>query len=96
MPWRKGPFKFGSIELDTEWRSDLKWDRLNTTINLANHRVLDVGSGSGYYLWRMLELECCRGSWDRSEHFISLSVCGDKKLTWTPKSRVSSGHTRRV
>lgn len=56
MPWRKGPFKFGSIELDTEWRSDLKWDRLNTTINLANHRVLDVGSGSGYYLWRMLEL----------------------------------------
>jgi tRNA (mo5U34)-methyltransferase len=55
MPWRKGPFKFGPIELDTEWRSDLKWDRLHTKINLANHRVLDVGSGSGYHLWRMLE-----------------------------------------
>lgn len=55
MPWRKGPFKFGPIELDTEWRSDLKWDRLHTKLNLANHRVLDVGSGSGYHLWRMLE-----------------------------------------
>jgi tRNA (mo5U34)-methyltransferase len=55
MPWRKGPFKFGPIEIDTEWRSDLKWDRLHTKINLADHRVLDVGSGSGYYLWRMLE-----------------------------------------
>jgi tRNA (mo5U34)-methyltransferase len=55
MPWRKGPFKFGPIELDTEWRSDLKWDRLHTKINLADHRVLDVGSGSGYHLWRMLE-----------------------------------------
>jgi tRNA (mo5U34)-methyltransferase len=55
MPWRKGPFKFGPIELDTEWRSDLKWGRLHTKINLADHRVLDVGSGSGYHLWRMLE-----------------------------------------
>ena len=55
MPWRKGPFKFGPIEVDTEWRSDLKWDRLHTKINLAHHRVLDVGSGSGYHLWRMLE-----------------------------------------
>ena len=55
MPWRKGPFKFGPIDLDTEWRSDLKWDRLQAKINLMGHRVLDVGSGSGYHLWRMLE-----------------------------------------
>jgi tRNA (mo5U34)-methyltransferase len=55
MPWRKGPFKFGPIELDTEWRSDLKWDRLHSKIDLTAHRVLDVGSGSGYHLWRMLE-----------------------------------------
>ena len=55
MPWRKGPFKFGPITLDTEWRSDLKWDRLHSKIDLTAHRVLDVGSGSGYHLWRMLE-----------------------------------------
>jgi tRNA (mo5U34)-methyltransferase len=55
MPWRKGPFQFGPITLDTEWRSDLKWDRLHSKIDLTAHRVLDVGSGSGYHLWRMLE-----------------------------------------
>ena len=28
IPWRKGPFAFGGLELDAEWRSDKKWDRL--------------------------------------------------------------------
>jgi len=55
MPWRKGPFRFGPIDVDTEWRSDLKWDRLQHQLDLQKHRVLDVGSGSGYHLWRMLE-----------------------------------------
>lgn len=55
MPWRKGPFRFGSVHIDTEWRSDLKWDRIQSQIDLKTHRVLDVGSGSGYHLWRMLE-----------------------------------------
>lgn len=55
MPWRKGPFQFGRIHLETEWRSDLKWDRLQAHLDLNGHRVLDVGSGSGYHLWRMLE-----------------------------------------
>lgn len=54
-PWRKGPFRFGSIYVDAEWRSDLKWNRLCSRIVLNNHRILDVGSGCGYHLWRMLE-----------------------------------------
>ena len=54
-PWRKGPFQFGSIYVDAEWQSDLKWDRLHKYVALSNHRVLDVGSGCGYHLWRMLE-----------------------------------------
>ncbi|MEM9444444.1 MAG: tRNA 5-methoxyuridine(34)/uridine 5-oxyacetic acid(34) synthase CmoB [Verrucomicrobiota bacterium] len=54
-PWRKGPFEIGGVEIDTEWRSYVKWDRLKTKrISLAGKRVLDVGSGNGYYGWRML------------------------------------------
>ena len=55
MPWRKGPFEIQGITIDTEWRSDLKWDRLFPHIQpLKDRRVLDVGTGSGYHLWRML------------------------------------------
>ena len=54
MPWRKGPFNLAGIEIDTEWRSDWKWDRLKNHINLKDKKVLDIGTGSGYHLWRML------------------------------------------
>ena len=54
-PWRKGPFYVHGIHLDTEWRSDWKWDRVLPHISpLANRQVLDVGCGSGYHMWRML------------------------------------------
>ena len=54
-PWRKGPFELFGIHIDTEWRSDWKWNRLSTAIKpLAGRRVLDVGCGSGYHCWRML------------------------------------------
>ncbi|MEY4590494.1 MAG: hypothetical protein RL497_2570, partial [Pseudomonadota bacterium] len=53
-PWRKGPFKLFGITIDTEWRSDWKWNRLLPHIsNLTGRRVLDVGCGSGYHAWRM-------------------------------------------
>ena len=54
MPWRKGPFSLFGVDIDTEWRSDMKWDRLAHAITpLAGRRVLDVGCGSGYHCWRM-------------------------------------------
>lgn len=54
-PWRKGPFKVGDIFIDSEWRSHWKWKRfLGLNINLSGKTILDVGSGNGYYGFRML------------------------------------------
>lgn len=54
MPWRKGPFRFFDVDIDTEWRSDWKWDRVAPHLSdLTGRRVLDVGCGSGYHCWRM-------------------------------------------
>ncbi len=54
MPWRKGPFQFAHIHIDTEWHSDWKWNRVLPHISpLQGRCVLDVGCGSGYHLWRM-------------------------------------------
>lgn len=54
MPWRKGPFNIHGIEIDTEWHSDWKWDRVSPHLSsMKNKRVLDIGCGSGYHLWRM-------------------------------------------
>lgn len=53
-PWRKGPFDLFGIEVDSEWRSDLKWNRIkNEMASLRGRRILDVGSSCGYYLFRM-------------------------------------------
>lgn len=55
MPWRKGPFTLFDLHIDTEWRSDWKWNRIAEHIKpLANRRILDVGCGNGYHCLRML------------------------------------------
>ncbi|MCG7199021.1 tRNA 5-methoxyuridine(34)/uridine 5-oxyacetic acid(34) synthase CmoB [Marinobacter pelagius] len=54
MPWRKGPFRFFDTFIDTEWRSDWKWDRVAPHLSdLRGRQILDVGCGSGYHCWRM-------------------------------------------
>ena len=55
IPWRKGPYSLFGIDIDTEWRSDWKWERVRPHLSpLENRLVLDVGCGSGYHCWRML------------------------------------------
>ena len=53
-PWKKGPYNIYGLEIDTEWRSDFKWERLKNHIKpLTGRKVLDVGCGNGYHCWRM-------------------------------------------
>ena len=55
MPWRKGPFSLYGVNIDTEWRSDWKWERVLPHLSdLTGRTILDVGCGSGYHLWRMV------------------------------------------
>jgi len=53
-PWRKGPLELGGVRIDTEWRSDWKWARLESHVDLKGMEVLDIGCGNGYFGLRML------------------------------------------
>jgi len=55
MPWRKGPFRIFDIDIDAEWRSELKWNRILPQLpELKNKVIADIGSNNGYYMFRML------------------------------------------
>lgn len=53
IPWRKGPITIHDIHIDTEWRSDWKWQRVIPNLaSLKNKDILDVGCGNGYHCLR--------------------------------------------
>lgn len=53
MPWRKGPFNIFGIDIDAEWRSERKWNRLLPELpSLEGKLVADIGCNNGYYMFR--------------------------------------------
>lgn len=55
MPWRKGPFRVFGIDIDAEWRSQRKWQRVLPALpNLRDKVVADIGCNNGYYMFRMV------------------------------------------
>lgn len=55
MPWRKGPFDFFGLFIDTEWKSNIKYNLIRPYFDLKDKRVADIGCNNGYYLFRMQE-----------------------------------------
>ena len=58
IPWRVGPFSLGSLEIDTEWRSQQKWARISPLLpKVEGHRIADVGCSSGYFLFQLARIQ---------------------------------------
>ena len=56
LPWKKGPFELPGVSIDAEWDCHQKWQRLSAHLpDLADKKVLDVGTGNGWYLQRLRE-----------------------------------------
>ena len=56
-PWRKGPFNIFGLEIDSEWRSEKKWERIKNYLPSAKGmRIGDIGCSNGYYAYKLLDL----------------------------------------
>ncbi len=54
IPWRKGPFSVFGINIDAEWRSERKWQRVIPELpDLTGKVIADIGCNNGYYMFRM-------------------------------------------
>lgn len=55
IPWKKGPFTLFGKQIDSEWNSYLKWQRIKPYIgDLSGKRVADIGCHNGYFMLRMI------------------------------------------
>lgn len=59
VPWRTGPFILDTgFEIESEWRSEKKWDRIRKYLpDCSGQVVADIGCSTGYHLTRLLELD---------------------------------------
>ena len=92
VPWRKGPFSINDVFIDSEWCSHFKWDRfLELDMDLNNKTVLDVGSGNGYYGFRMLglgakEVLCLEPNLTHFSQFLAINnFAQSKKIQMLPE-----------
>lgn len=54
IPWRKGPFSVYGTQVDSEWQSQRKWQRLVDYLpDMEGKIVADIGCSNGYYMFRM-------------------------------------------
>lgn len=54
IPWKKGPFKIFGHLIDAEWRSDMKWARIEPHVSSLQGKVVaDIGCNNGYFMFRM-------------------------------------------
>lgn len=71
-PWKKGPFSLLGTEIDAEWRSDWKWNRIVPHIQpLTQRKVADIGCHNGYFMFRMAHHQpaCVIGFEPYAKHF---------------------------
>ena len=53
-PWRVGPYKIFDYEIESEWNSFYKFNRLKEFIpNIKNKIVADIGGNNGYFSFRL-------------------------------------------
>ena len=54
-PWRVGPYQLGSLTIDSEWRSHIKWERIAPLLGtVSGKRIADIGASNGYFLYKLL------------------------------------------
>jgi tRNA (mo5U34)-methyltransferase len=76
-PWKKGPFSYFGHEIDAEWRSDWKWERIEPHISsLRDRRVADIGCHNGYFMLRMAahQPKCVIGIEPVPQHFWNFQI----------------------
>lgn len=54
IPWRKGPFNLFDLEIDAEWRSDFKWNRIAPFLDDPQGKnILDIGCNNGHFMFQI-------------------------------------------
>ncbi|MGL5082977.1 MAG: tRNA 5-methoxyuridine(34)/uridine 5-oxyacetic acid(34) synthase CmoB [Microcoleaceae cyanobacterium] len=76
-PWKKGPFELFGVLIDSEWRSDWKWERILPEMSsLKGRKVADIGCNNGYFMFRMVheQPECVIGFEPYAKNFWNFQL----------------------
>ena len=62
-PWRKGPFNISGIDLDAEWRSDFKWNRVL-------NQPYRISKGAEFVILAPIPVITCIRCWSRIQKWF--------------------------